>query len=89
MRNLLALVGAAVILVAVVGWYRNWYSVETTPSSGGHQSVNIDIDRSRISDDIHRGEERIQDALERTRREADKQGQSNKKESGKPDSKIW
>jgi hypothetical protein len=89
MRNLLALVGAAVILVAVVGWYRNWYSIETGPASGGHQSVNIEIDRSRISNDIQRGEERLHDALERSRKDSATPVEAPRKEPTKPDSKFW
>jgi hypothetical protein len=88
MRNLLALIGAAVVLVAVVGWYRNWYTVETTAGGGGQQSVNIEIDRSRINEDIQKGSDRLHDALERSRKEA-KQGDDSKRDWTKPDPKFW
>src|SRR5947208_2280392 len=31
MRNLLALLGAAVVAFAVVGWFLGWYQIKTTP----------------------------------------------------------
>jgi hypothetical protein len=87
MRNLLALIGLAVVVLVVVGWYRNWYTVETA-AGASHQSVNIEIDRSRINQDIEKGSERLHDALERTRKEA-KQAEDVKKEPSKPDPRTW
>lgn len=72
MRNLLALLGAAVIILAVVGWFRNWYTVDSEAGPSGHHSVNIDIDKDRINKDIHKGGERLHDALERARKEVKK-----------------
>ena len=65
MRNLLALLGAVVVAFAVVGWYRGWYSVEKETDRAGHESVNIEIDRNKISSDLHKGGERIHEALEK------------------------
>ena len=65
MRNILALVGAIVVAFAVVGWYRGWYAVQSETDKGGHESVNIEINRDRISQDLHKGGERIHQALEK------------------------
>ncbi len=69
MRNLLAFVAAAALTVAIAGWYLNWYSVKSEPGTAGHQTLNIDINKGKIADDVHRGvqkgEERLQDVLDR------------------------
>jgi hypothetical protein len=65
MRNLLALLGAAIVTFVGLGWYLGWYRLEPTPSPApGHQSVTIDIDAAKINSDIHRGEQRVEQALE-------------------------
>jgi hypothetical protein len=48
MRNLLALVGAAVILVAGLGWYLGWYQLSTEPGSDGHMKVNVDVNTKNV-----------------------------------------
>jgi len=69
MRNLLALLGAMVVAFAVVGWYRGWYTVENESGKDGHEAVNIEINRGRISEDLHKGGERIHEALEKGHKE--------------------
>jgi hypothetical protein len=59
MRNLLALFAMVVLVFAGVGWYRDWYRVQTTPSD-----VHITINRDKVSSDVRRGEERLHDALD-------------------------
>ena len=56
MRNLLALLGFALVTFLVVGWYLDWYHV--TPKAGatpGHRSVEIDINSKKIGEDVHKG----------------------------------
>ena len=66
MRNLLALLAAAVITFAGAGWYLGWYSFAESPSSSpGHQNVTIDLNATKIDADIHTGEKKVQAALER------------------------
>jgi hypothetical protein len=58
MRNLLALLGFALVTFLVVGWYLEWYHI--TPKAGatpGHRSVEIDINSKKIGDDVHKGVE--------------------------------
>jgi hypothetical protein len=65
MRNLLALVGAAVLTFGGVGWYIGWYRLQpSSPLTPGHQSVNIDIDGRKIRADEKRAEQAVEKALE-------------------------
>jgi len=67
MRNLLALVGAAVVTFAGLGWYLGWYKLEAAPSSTpGHETVNVDIDGKKIGHDVLSAEQ----ALKRDLKEA-------------------
>jgi hypothetical protein len=66
MRNLLALVGAAVLTFAAVGWYLGWYTLQPALSSTpGHQSVNIDIDGKKLNADLKTGEKKAEKVLDR------------------------
>ena len=64
MRNLLALFALALLVFAGVGWYLGWYKIQNTPAAEGHHQINVDLNKKKISEDLHRGEERIQKALE-------------------------
>ncbi len=64
MRNLLALLGAALVTFVVVGWYLDWYKIKTEPDASGHREVNIDINGPKIKEDLHKGRERLQEALD-------------------------
>jgi hypothetical protein len=70
MRNLLALFAAALLIFVVAGWYLGWYSFETTPAQEGHNAVHIDIDRRKIGDDLQKGSEKLQDAIDKNRPDA-------------------
>jgi hypothetical protein len=61
MRNLLALLGFALVTFLAVGWYLDWYHV--TPKSAattGHRSVEIDINSKKIGEDVHRGVDAVE-----------------------------
>jgi hypothetical protein len=58
MRNLLAFVAFVALAFAGAGWYLGWYTVQTTPSAKGPK-VSIDIDGSKIKEDLHRGGKRL------------------------------
>ncbi len=68
MKNLLAFVAAAGLTFAGLGWYLDWYKVRSEPGPAGHHNVNIDIDKVKISQDVHKGvqkgEERLHQALD-------------------------
>jgi len=67
MRNLLAFLGAALLTFAIVGWYLDWYKVKSTPANNGHNQLNIDVNRSKIIDDVQKGEEKVHDLLEKSK----------------------
>lgn len=73
MRNLLALLALAALTVVGLGYKLDWYKVQSTPSTEGHQKVNIDINTQKISADVHKGAERgaekIQELLDKNHSE--------------------
>jgi hypothetical protein len=88
MRNLLAFLAALVLTVACVGWYLGWYTVESTPAQAGHNAVQIDIDRHKIGDDLHKGSEKLQEALDKNRDDkGQKDGPAKRADGNQADSK--
>ena len=70
MRNLLALLGAAVLTFAALGWYLGWYSFQSAAGTAdGHRSVTIDVNTRKIGADIRTGGEKLQGAIDRVTRE--------------------
>jgi len=65
MRNLLALLAIALITLVALGWYLDWYKITSTPGTGGHRQVNIDLNTSKIGQDVEKGEEKIHKLLEK------------------------
>src|SRR5205085_2827813 len=59
MRNTLAFLGALVLAVVALGWYLGWYQVFLAPGQGGHETVKVDIDTKKVSDDLKKGEEKL------------------------------
>ena len=56
MRNLLALIGFALVAFLVAGWYLDWYHI--TPkatATPGQQGEEIIINKKKIRDDVDRG----------------------------------
>jgi hypothetical protein len=61
MRNLLALLGFALVTFLVVGYYLDWYHVSPRASeTTGHRTVEIDINSKKIGDDVHKGVEAVE-----------------------------
>lgn len=83
MRNMLALVGAAVVAFGGVGWYLDWFKIHSTPAPSGHRSVNIDIDTVKIGEDLHRGTVKVQEVLDKK-----KDGETKTASPGKTDGKA-
>jgi hypothetical protein len=66
MRNLLALLGAAILTILVVGWYLGWYNISSTPSNtSGHSKLEVDINSDKIGQDVKKGEQNVQDFIEK------------------------
>jgi hypothetical protein len=58
MRNILALIGAATLAFLAVGWYLGWYQVSALPSPNGTQSLHVDINSGKITEDVKKGVEK-------------------------------
>jgi hypothetical protein len=54
-RNLLALLGLAIVLFAGLGWYLGWYHVALAPAADGHKKVEFDVDTSKLQSDVSAG----------------------------------
>jgi hypothetical protein len=66
MRNLLALLGAAILTILVVGWYLGWYNISSAPSgTSGHSKLEVDINSDKIGQDVKKGEQNVQDFIEK------------------------
>jgi hypothetical protein len=64
MRNLLALLGAALVVFLGLGWYLDWYHITPKPAStAGHRSIEIDINSKKIGADVERGVQAGSDRL--------------------------
>jgi len=67
MRNILALVGAAAVAFLGVGWYLGWYQVSSTTTSQGPQSVQVDINPKKITEDVKTGVEKGEKVIDSLR----------------------
>jgi hypothetical protein len=59
MRNILALIGAAVLVFAVLGWYFGWYQLGTEPAADGHRKINVGVDPEKIVKDVEKAEQKV------------------------------
>lgn len=51
MKNLLALVGAAVVLVVGLGWYLGWYKLGVDKGTPGHPKINVEVESDKVEAD--------------------------------------
>ena len=63
MKNILALVGLAVVLFVGLGWYLEWYKIGSTPAPDGHRTFNVDINAQKIIDDEKKAQKKVTDLL--------------------------
>ena len=63
MRNLLALIGAVVVLVVGLGWYLGWYTLGTEPAGEGRQKITVDVNTDQIKNNLKKGSEIVGDLL--------------------------
>jgi len=57
-KNLLALLGLAIVLFAGLGWYLGWYHISVTPSADGHKKIEFDVDTKKVTGDVSTGVEK-------------------------------
>lgn len=60
MKNFLALVGGLVLILAGVGWYKGWYSINRQQQNG-QSGLTIAIDTGKIKEDLADGKEKLRD----------------------------
>ncbi len=86
MRNLLALLAAAALTFAGLGWYLGWYTVEHSPAAAGHRAVHIDLDGQKMTTDIRKGEAKLQEAIDQNLKEEPKHADVSTDNAAKPPS---
>ena len=59
MKNLLALVGAVVVLVGGLGWYLGWYKIGTQPGSDGKTKIEVEVEGNKVKADLKKGKETV------------------------------
>ena len=59
MRNMLALIGAAVVLFVGIGWYQGWYTFAIAPGTNGKQRIEVDVDTKKIAEDARKAAETV------------------------------
>ncbi len=55
MKNLLALLGFFVVVFAVLGYFRSWYTIDWKTGSDGKVEVKTQFDTQKIGDDSKKG----------------------------------
>jgi hypothetical protein len=59
MRNLLALIGLAVVLFFGLGWYFQWYTFSIQSTDNGRKRIELDVDTIKIVSDTKSGVEKV------------------------------
>jgi hypothetical protein len=65
MRNLLALLGAAVVAFAALGYFLGWYNVHSIIDGEGHRHQVIDVNPTKAVHDVTQGEEALKNTLQK------------------------
>jgi hypothetical protein len=72
MRNFLAFLAAAVIVLAGAGWYLDWFKFSTAPAGNGHQNVTIDMNTDKLGTDVTSAENKVKQIIEKDKSSEDK-----------------
>src|SRR5687768_7305096 len=48
MRNILALIGLAVVTLVGAGWYLDWFTVHKGASDDGNKNYNVEVNTNKI-----------------------------------------
>jgi hypothetical protein len=68
MRNLLALIGLAVVALAAIGWYCGWYKLTVTRDQSGQPEIKTTVNTDKVTDDSSSFFKRIEQLVtEKTR----------------------
>ncbi len=63
MRNLLSLIGLAVVVFGGVGWYLGWYQLSVSKGSDGTVQVQTRVDTNKVLDDSGKGLNKVGEFL--------------------------
>ena len=85
MKNLLAFLGAALVVFVGVGLYLNWFHISRGPSAEGHKAFNIDVNTDKIKADAEKGGETVVGAIEKARREAEEKAKAEAEKKAEAD----
>lgn len=77
MRNLLALIGLAVVVVGGAGWYLGWYKVDVTKAPDGKPQITTTIDTSKATVDVQHGAKHGWELLAEQARKAAEENKQN------------
>jgi hypothetical protein len=78
MKNLLAFLAAALLVFVGVGLYLNWFHINRGPADTGHKAFSVDFNTDKIEKDVKKGGEKVVDAIEKAKAEADKKAQADR-----------
>lgn len=73
MRNLLALVGAAVVGFGGVGWYLGWYTLKFSKAQDGNVQVQTTLDTNKVTQDLGDGAKRVGELINSQAEKASKE----------------
>ena len=65
MRNTLAFLAAAVIVLGAAGWYLDWFKLSSNPNGDGHQNIMLDVDTHKVGQDVSTAVKKGEQALEK------------------------
>jgi hypothetical protein len=52
MRNLLAMGAAGLLVFAGLGWYLDWYRLQTSTTPDGKRHIALDVDTNKVQTDV-------------------------------------
>jgi hypothetical protein len=61
MRNLLALIGLALVVFLGLGYYMGWYKFSSSTGLDGREHISIDVDTKKIAADSKNGLDKVVD----------------------------
>src|SRR5260221_13198843 len=83
MRNFLAFVGAAILVLLGLGWYLGWYSITPEKVGQGQTRLQVDINQDKAGKDVQQG---LQKGADKVKEIIDKNGQNKPADPNVPDS---
>jgi len=87
-KNLVFFLFLLLVAFAVAGYFFGWYQITGVPSgTSGQHRLQIDLNTSKIRDDLHRGGEKLADGIERVKESAEKTKEANAKPKPAKDTK--